>query len=432
VQKQNGKITEMADQNTSPHVSDAQMVNGWHVAVIVIGVAITLPAFLIGAEIMGALGTKQGTYAILAGGCILTMIASVCIYVAVSERLTTYQLLGVSFGRMGSRLVSLLMSLTLLGWFGVTASLFGQAMAKSVEEVFGLLLPVEFYIILGSMVMTATTIYGFHAMDILSKFSVPLMLLVLIAGVYSASSNFTWHEIWTAPANSPGNITDFGSAVSIVVGAFMVGVVILPDISRFINRKSQVFVASLGSYGSFSSLILIMAGLPGLMTGEKNLITVMFQSGLGVPALVMMIFASWTSNISNLYSCSLGLAQVVPGVNRWQITVFSGMVGGLFALSGIMEHLISFLVLLGIFIPPVAGIYMSHFFFACRESKNSISFPAMISWALASGIAYTTSQGLFVLTTIPALDSLLIAMTLYVLIAKGYAYLLRSQPSGDY
>ena len=51
----------MTDQTQQPRVSKDQTVYGWHVAVIVIGVAITLPAFLIGAEIMGALGTQQGT-----------------------------------------------------------------------------------------------------------------------------------------------------------------------------------------------------------------------------------------------------------------------------------------------------------------------------------------------------------------------------------
>jgi len=422
----------MTDQNLQPHVSEGQTVSGWHVAIIVIGVAITLPAFLIGAEIMGALGTKYGVYAILSGGAILTLIASACMYIAVSERLTTYQILDASFGKLGSRLVSFLISLTLLGWFGVTASLFGQAMAKSIEELFAVHMPVELYIVIGCMVMTLTTIYGFRAMDILSKFTVPLMMLILMTGVYFVSSNFTGEQIWNAPPNATGSMTGFGSAVSIVVGAFMVNLTILPDISRFINRKSQVYVASFGSFGSFCSLILIMAGLPGLMTGEKDLIVSMYHSGLGIPALIMMIFASWTTNISNLYSCSLGLSQVVPKIKGWQITVFSGIVGGLFALSGIMAHLIDFLVLLGIFIPPVAGIYIAHFFFSCAGSRNSISLPAILSWVLASGTAFATSSDLLVLTSIPALDSFLIAIILYGLIAKVYVYLLRSQPSGGY
>lgn len=418
----------MTDQNTQPEVSAGQTVSGWHVGLIIIGIAITLPAFLVGAEIMGALGTQRGTLAIIFGGTILAAIATACMYIAVSERRTTYQLLDASFGRMGSRFVSFLISLTLLGWFGVTVSLFGQAAAKSFEEVFSLHLPISFYILMGCLVMTVTTIYGFRAMDILSKFTVPLMLLILIVGVYFVSSNFEWAQIWNMPSNSQGMVTSFGSGVSIVVGSFMVGVTILPDISRFINQKRQIYVASVGSFGTFFTLILIMAGLPGLMTGEKDLIVSMYQSGLGVPALIMMIFATWTTNVSNLYSCSLGFSQATPKVKGWQITVFSGMVGGVFALSGIMAHLIEFLVLLGILIPPVAGIYIAHFFFSCAPSKKQISLPAILSWVMASGTAFSTSSGLFKLTGIPALDSLLAAMVCYVLISKGYAWQLRSQP----
>ncbi len=415
-----------------PHVSEDQTVYGWHVAAIIIGVAITLPAFLIGAEIMGSLGTRQGILAILSGGGILALIASACMYIAVSERKTTYQMLDASFGRLGSRFVSFLISLTLLGWFGVTASLFGQAMAKSVAEIFSIHISVDFFIIPGCLVMTLATIYGFRAMDILSKFTVPLMMLILISGVYFVSSNFTIQQIWNAPPDAEGSFAGFGHAVSVVIGSFMVGLTILPDISRFINRKNQVYVASIGSYGSFFPLILIMAGLPGLMTGEKDLIVSMYQSGLGVPALIMMIFASLTTNISNLYSCSLGFAQVVPRAKSWQITVFSGIAGSLFALSGIMEHLIEFLILLGILIPPVAGIYISRFFFSCGTCRNVVSFPAIISWIVASTIAYATSSDLFILTGVSALDSLFIAMILYVIIAKVYVYLLRSQPSGGY
>lgn len=418
----------MTDQNIEPHVSEGQTVSGWHVGLIIIGIAITLPAFLVGAEIMGTLGTQRGTLAIVTGGSILAAIASACMYIAISKRQTTYQLLDASFGSMGSRCVSFLISLTLLGWFGVTVSLFGQAAAKSFEEVFALHLPISIYILLGCMVMTVTTIYGFRAMDILSKFTVPLMLLILIVGVYFVSSNFEWQQIWNMPPNSQGMVTNFGSAVSVVVGSFMVGVTILPDISRFINRKRQLYVASLGSFGTFFSLILIMAGLPGLMTGEKDLIISMYQSGLGIPALIMMIFATWTTNVSNLYSCSLGFSQVAPKVKGWQIIVFSGIVGGLFALSGIMAYLIQFLVLLGILIPPVAGIYIAHFFFSCVPSKNQISVPAILSWVVASGTAFSTSSGLFVLTGIPAVDSLLTAMVCYVLISRGYAWQLRSQP----
>lgn len=414
----------MADPNTSPHVSDDQLVYGWHVAVIIIGVAITMPAFLVGAELMSSLGTQKGILAIGLGGLILSVIASACMYIAVSKRLTTYQILDASFGRLGSRIVSFLISLTLLGWFGVTASLFGQAVGKSVEDLFSLHIPTGAYIALGCAGMTLTTIYGFRAIDILSKYSVPMMMIILISGVYFISSNFTVSEIWNAPA-AQENTATFGGAVSAVVGSFMVGLTIVPDIARFINRKRQVHVASVGSYGSFFTIILIAAGLPGLMTGERDLIVGLYEMGLGVPALIMIIFASWTTNINNLYSCSLGFSQVAPRVKSWQVTVISGVIGTVFALSGIVDHLIDFLLLLSIFIPPVAGIYIAHFFSGVVASKTAISVPAITSWMVAATIAFLTSSGVIHLTTIPALDSLFIAMILYLSLTKVYACLLR-------
>lgn len=422
----------MREQNIAPQVSKGQTVSGWHVATIIVGVAITLPAFLIGAEIMGALGTQHGVAAILMGGVILSIVASVCMYIAVSKRMTTYQLLDASFGTLGSRLVSFLVSFTLLGWFGVTASLFGQAMAKSVEELFAFYLPVGVYVVIGCAAMIVITIFGFRAINMLSKFTVPLMLLVLIIGVYSIASNFTAQQIWAAPPRLDGQTIHFGTAVSMVVGSFMVGITILPDIARFINRKREVYVASLSSYGSIFAFILIMAGLPGLMTGEKDLIVGMYQSSLGVPALIMIIFASLTTNISNLYSCSLGFRQVMPKAKGWHIMVWSGILGGIFSLSGIMDYVIEFLIALSILIPPIAGIYIAHFFLSCAICKNKFSLLAILSWALASGVAFATSSGLFVLTNISALDSLLVAVLAYSSIIKAHACLLRSRPSGGY
>lgn len=418
----------MANHKNYTHVTPDQMVSGWHVAVIVIGVAITLPAFLVGAEIMAGLGTKRGLLAISLGGAILALIAIAAMRISVAERLTTYQLLDNSFGEFGSRLVSLLIALTLLGWFGVTVSLFGQAMAKSLEEIFNIILPVEAYVIFGATMMTCTTIFGFRAIDTLSKISVPLMMSILVVGVYFVSANFTGEQIWNAEPKGNGSIRSFGNGISIVVGSFMVGVVIIPDLSRFIKRKSQVYVASVGSFGSFFAFILVMAGLPGLMTGEKDLIISMYQSGLGVPALIMMIFASWTTNVNNLYSSSLGFAQTFPNVKGEIIIIAAGIVGSIMALLGIMEHLIGFLVFLGIFIPPIAGIYISHFYLTVEKCSNKLSFSAFASWGLALAIGFSTSSGSFTITTIPSLDSLLSALLFYTIITKAYVWLLRSQP----
>jgi cytosine permease len=217
-----------------------------------------------------------------------------------------------------------------------------------------------------------------------------------------------------------------------IVGALVVGVTIVPDLARFIRRPGQVVTASGGGYGIASSLVLVLAGLPVLMTGQVGLIDNMFAVGFGVPALVMMIFASWTTNVSNLYSSCLGLSQAIPGFTGKRLTMAAGTLGGLFALSGIMTHLVGFLVFLGVFIPPVAGIYISHFMVRVPRATKSISLVAMLVWVLSAGTSFFLARAQLSLTYVPALDSLLFAMVLYALISKASGAWPRRQPDAGF
>ena len=207
------------------------MVAGWKLATVIVGVAITLPAFLIGAEIMTSLGTQKGMAAIFTAGILLAVIAGGCMYIAVVKRETTYQMIDAPFAMMGSRFVSFLVSLTLLGWFGVTVSLFGDAMEKSVLELLAVSLPLWVYIGFGTIIMIFTSIYGFQAIGHLSKIAVPLMLFVLIMGLYTVLSKYCFSGIWSKKAAGENNLS-FGEAVSMIIGSFMVGVTIIPDLAR--------------------------------------------------------------------------------------------------------------------------------------------------------------------------------------------------------
>lgn len=421
-------LTEMHGAEIT--VEESQLVDGWHVAMIIIGVTITLPAFLVGASIMSSVGTRAGIAAILTGDLIISLVGMAAMYIAVTRRQNTYQILTTSFGRNGSRIISFVIALTLLGWFGVTVAFFAEAVSKAFMELTGFLIPVQVCIVIGCGLMISTTIYGFRAMDILSKFTVPLMFVILLGGVIAVASDYSPREIWFARPQETS--AGFGDMVSMIVGALMVGVTIVPDLARFIRRPIQVVTASGGGYVVASSVVLVLAGLPVLMTGQASLIDNMFAVGFGVPALVMMIFASWTTNVSNLYSSCLGFSQAIPSITGKRLTIFAGILGGVFALSGIMMHMTGFLVFLGIFIPPVAGIYICHFLTRLPGTTKSVSPVAMLAWGLSAGISFYLLRSGMSLTFVPALDSLLLAMISYFFISKAAGVLLRVQPGAGF
>jgi cytosine permease len=206
------------------------------------------------------------------------------------------------------------------------------------------------------------------------------------------------------------------------VGSFIVGATIMPDLCRYARRRWEGVAAAAVSLGIVFPAVFFSAMIPSLATGQKDLILIMMGLGMGLPALVLIIFATWSTNSHNLYATSLTLSSIFPSFPKWKITIAAGIIGTILAALGIMDYFIDFLLFLGITIPPIAGIYVADFFFvrgrnydvadiAHRPDWNWVAFGA---WVLASGIGIATAQGLFTLTSIPACDSIVAAFSLYL------------------
>ena len=108
----------LTDNHSRGPVPAAETVSGAAIAVVIIGVSITLPAFLVGTELMAALGLVKGALAIILGGFLTACIGYLTMRVGTDTGLSTYNIILYCFGRAGSRLVNLILATTLFGWFG--------------------------------------------------------------------------------------------------------------------------------------------------------------------------------------------------------------------------------------------------------------------------------------------------------------------------
>lgn len=266
------------------------------------------------------------------------MIALITMGLGAHERLSTYVIIANTFGRGGARLVNLLIASTLLGWYGVTVALFAEALDNTFIVLTGVSPGTFVLTILGTVIMTMTTIFGFQAIDRLSRLAVPSMFALLAYAVYKAvkASSGSLFDISPTPTDT---IYDIGSASSIIIGSFMVGVTILPDMSRYARTYRDSAVGCLLSYGSGSLVVLIFAGIPFLVTGKADFFSTMAELDLGVPALLVIVFATWTTNVNNLYSASLGFAQVFPMMRDLHLTTTAGLIGSMIAVLGVLDHL---------------------------------------------------------------------------------------------
>lgn len=410
-----GRLT---DNHSRSPVPDAESVSGGAIAVIIIGVSITLPAFLVGAELIRALGLVNGAVAIFLGGLLTACVGYLTMRVGTETRLSTYNIILFCFGRAGSHIVNLILATTLLGWYGVTAALFGRALSQAVADASGVVVAPALFTVAGGVLMVVTTIYGFRAIDRLSRIAVPLLAALLLYGVWKVLGGTGLAELSAVPGRPNEGMASISAGVSIVIGSFFVGVTLVPDLSRFARGRRDAVIGSFLSYGLGFPLVLLLAGLPGLVSADTDLIGSMTSLGLGIPALIVMVFATWTTNINNLYSASLSVARILPKARDWPITLVSGVIGTLLALAGIMDHFVDFLILLGIIVPPIAGIYLAEYFLirstgvGAEESESvpALRWHAILSWAIACFFGFLERALDWSITSVTAIDTLLIAM----------------------
>jgi len=390
-------------------VPDSRTVSGWRVAMIVTGFNIALPGFLSGAQVASALGMRDAVLAALLAGLILCAMGCITAVVSVRTRLTTYLLVQRSFGRTGASLVNIVIALVHFGWFGVNASFFGDAMVAGTQEVLGISGSFATFVMVGGMLMAVTTIYGFRALDKLALIAVPILAVILGAVLVIAARRY---GIVTAADPTPPEPMSFGIALSALVGSNMVTVAAMPDLTRYIRSARQALIGMMLSFPIATPLLMFAAAIPALATGETDIMRLIVGFGLGVPALLVLILSTWTINSGNLYSASLSLTATFPSVAQWKFTLFAGALGALLAVAGIINAFVSFLLLLGVIIPPIAAIYVIDAL-RSRITVEPVHWPAIITWIASSGLALLANSGLFTLTTVPALDATLAGTLLY-------------------
>ena len=408
----------LTDNHSRGPVPAAETVSGIAIAVVIIGVSITLPAFLVGTELIGALGLVEGGLAIILGGFLTACIGYLTMRVGIETRLSTYSVILFCFGRAGSNIVNLILAITLLGWYGVTAALFGRALSLAVDDALGVLVPIPVFTIAGGVLMVATTLYGFRAIYRLSRIAVPLLAALLLYGVWAVLDGASLAELSGVPGRPHEGIASISAGISIVIGSFFVGVTLVPDLARFARGRRDAITGSFLSYGLGFPLVLLLSGLPVLVSGDPDLISSMTSLGLGIPALIVMIFSTWTTNINNLYSASLSIARMMPKVRDWVITLVAGVIGTLLALAGIMDYFVGFLILLGIIVPPIAGVYLADYF-VLRPTRINVNQAGPVPdfrWDAIAALTIACAVGIFErtsdwsLTSVTAIDTLLTGM----------------------
>ena len=139
--------------------------------------------------------------------------------------------------------------------------------------------------------------------------------------------------------------------------------------------------------------------------------------GMGTIGLLIVVLGQWTSNDNNLYSAALAIINVKPGINKHIVSAVCGVVFTLLAVTGIQNHFVGFLSLLGTFLPPIGTVLVADYNLGRKKKEYHFEGTeifadykplAFISIILGGGIAYVIPWGS------TAINSMIVTFIIYV------------------
>ena len=164
-------------------VDPSEAVSGFQIGIVLIGISITLPLMYSAGELAQGIGLGKAMLAAVIGALILSLMSIPAAIVGVRTRLSSYMIIEHTFGYAGAKFVNFWFGIFLLGWYAVTAELFGRTLFLAAGELTTLAIPEWGWTVMSSAIVTVTTIYGFKAIDRLALVAVPFLLLALMAVV---------------------------------------------------------------------------------------------------------------------------------------------------------------------------------------------------------------------------------------------------------
>lgn len=391
--------------------------SGLRIAMILLGIAVT-PVLLSSSSLGNQLSSSSLVTVVLLGGLILTILAAITISVGEKARLPTYGIVKYAFGEKGAIAINILMAISLFGWIAVTANMFGHSVHDLLLQ-HGITLPVPLLVIAGCVVFVASTAFGFAVLGKVAQVAVPIIALVLCYILYIAT-----HSEVTVPAEVVSMNT--GVAVSTVVGTIIVLVATLPDFGSFVHNRKHALISAAVTFLIAYPLLYWAGATPSALSGQGSLLGAMTIFGAVLPGALLLIFACVTGNAGNMFQGTLVVSTLLTRFPKWQITIALGVLSAIVGSLDIMAWFIPFLLFLGIATPPVAGIYIADFFLYRRNGyqelvltqEPQIKVLTFVAWILGAAVGFMTVKGLFTLTSIPSVDSIVVACIAYILLSR--------------
>ncbi|MCZ4079976.1 cytosine permease [Rhodococcus sp. H36-A4] len=389
-------------------------------AVVLLGFTIFTPTMLAGAALGTAFSFWKLMMVIAAGSAILGAYVAMMGYAGARTGLTTVVMARYSFGSRGSKLASLLLGGTQIGWYGVIIGTIGDLTAQALGwESYAARAAV---MIAASILMCITACYGYRGMYWVSLISTPL-IIALACWVVSRSLDEVggFSGLTSIEPTTTMTVT---LAITTVVGTFVSAGTQAPNWTRFARSGSQAAWACIIGFLVGNGLMILFGAIGAITFGEGDFVLVLYNLGLVGWGLVLLFGNLWKSNADTAYAFGVAGAEMFRHPRKAPFIIGGCVIGTLLALTGVHNHLVDYLSLLGTFIPPLGGVLIGDFLCRWRRGIPENHTPQPVYWrhlavyAIAAFLAWLSGE---FEVGIPPLIGIVVAILLTVGLHRRFA-----------
>jgi nucleobase:cation symporter-1, NCS1 family len=328
---------------------------------------ILLTTFLLGGYYATALGAVGMIVVTIAGSTIGNLFPALSGLRSARYGVDEYVGMRSTYGTLGAYIGILLLVLINFGWVGVLSSLAGESGKASMGEIgthwhfwytiFGLGAGIVVPVVL--LYISPKTIFG------LVKVMVPLLIIFAVVLLVKQFADFGWSKI---SSFAPDHSTSWQYAVEANVAYAVSWFTYMGAWNRFAKSEAGAFWGAWVGLALMAFLFAIVGGIATLTTGSSDPSVWATKSGLGVPALAIIIFSTVINNAMLLYCSAMGVRTAFPKLGYHWLVIGVALPSIVFIYAGsLTENFNNILTAAGALIAPYWGVALGDYFLLSRQ-----------------------------------------------------------------
>lgn len=168
-----------------------------------------------------------------------------------------------------------------------SSRLFAQNAQIIIKDIFNLDVSMQILSLIGGLLMMSTAIYGYKAMEKLSVYSVPFLLILMMLTIFLA---FKVNGI-PVDDNMKSTMT-FAGGVSLSMSIIIVGAIVSPDISRWAKSRRDCALSSFLGIQFGNAFMIVVSIILVKCMGTSDIMRIFITLGIAIPGIIVLTLGS--------------------------------------------------------------------------------------------------------------------------------------------